>query len=88
MRGGMSGVPLKPAPDAANAILDELGFLPAELAFIGDTGVDISTGRNAGAALTVGVLWGFRDRDELEKYGADKIVATPSELWQLLSEEI
>lgn len=87
VRGGAMGVPLKPAPDSTYEILEKLDILPSELAFIGDTGVDISTGKNAGAALTVGVLWGFRDRPELEKYGADRIVSSPSELLRVLTEE-
>ena len=38
--------------------------------------------------LLFGLPDGTNIAAELEKYGADKIVATPSELWQLLSEEI
>ena len=46
---------------------------------IGDTNVDIFTGVNAGAK-TIGVLWGFRDREELTNAGADIIISEPSEL--------
>ena len=71
--GGREGVALKPAPDSTLNMLRDMGGTPETLAFIGDTAVDITTGKNAGAALTVGVLWGFRTREELEGAGADVI---------------
>ena len=80
VRGGRDGVALKPDPAAALSMLSELGFSPDECAFIGDTSVDITTGRNMGAALSVGVLWGFRDRAELTAAGADVIVSTAVEI--------
>ena len=39
----------------------------------------MQTGKNLGA-FTVGVLWGFRDYDELKENGADLIVKTPMEI--------
>ncbi len=72
--GGREGVPLKPDPAAAQEILKELGVSPSETAWVGDTSTDIETGKNLGAALSVGVLWGFRKRDELCAAGADAIV--------------
>ena len=74
VRGGRDGVALKPDPAAALDMLAELGFSPDECAFVGDTSVDITTGGNMGAALSLGVLWGFRDRAELADAGADIIV--------------
>ena len=41
------------------------------------------TGKNAGA-YTVGVLWGFRDRAELEEHKADVIVEKPCEILGIL----
>lgn len=70
---------VKPAPDAAFEICRRLGFLPEETAFVGDTSVDIETGKNAGF-LTVGVEWGFRERKELEQAGADIVVKHASEI--------
>ena len=72
--GGKDGVPLKPDPTSVNAMLSEMGGTPSALAFIGDTAVDIKTAKNAGAHLSVGVSWGFRDKSELERAGADVIV--------------
>lgn len=78
--GGIDGVPLKPDPTAARNILKRLGFSESETAWIGDTSTDIETGKNLGAALSIGVLWGFRKRDELEEAGADLIVTHPDEI--------
>ncbi len=83
VRGGIDGVPLKPDPTSAISMLRELEISPSETAYIGDTAVDMRTGKNMGAALTVGVLWGFRDKQELLSSGADVIINTPL---QLLSE--
>ncbi len=80
VRGGIDGVPLKPDPASALSILSSLGVRPDEVMYIGDTAVDMRTGKSMNAALTVGVLWGFRDRAELEAGGADIIVGTPSEI--------
>ena len=78
--GGMDGVPLKPDPTAAQGILKRLGISESETAWVGDTSTDIETGKNLKAALSIGVLWGFRKKDELERAGADLIVSHPSEI--------
>ena len=84
VRGGRDGVPLKPDPTAPLSVLEDIGGRAEECAFIGDTATDIMTGRNMGAGLAVGVLWGFRDRSELEAAGADVTVSHPVELLDLL----
>ena len=78
--GGREGVPLKPDPTAAQDILNILGFTPEETAWVGDTSTDIETAKNLKAALSFGVLWGFRKRDELEATGADVIVSSADEI--------
>jgi phosphoglycolate phosphatase len=79
--GGRDGVPLKPAPDAPLAIARELGVSPAECAFVGDTSVDVETGRNMGAGAVIGVLWGFRPAEELS--AADYVIGDPREMLEL-----
>ena len=79
-RGSRAGVPLKPAPDALFDVMHELDVKASEVAYVGDTNVDMQTGRAFGAALTVGVLWGFRERRELVENGADVIVSSVREL--------
>ncbi len=77
--GGREGKPLKPDPQCVFEIMDELGVEREECLYIGDTATDMKTGKSAGL-YTVGVLWGFRDRAELEGAGADAIISEPSEL--------
>lgn len=83
VRGQRDGVPKKPAPDAVFSILNTLSVEPAHCLYVGDTKVDMQTGKNAGA-VTAGVLWGFRDEDELRVNGADHIVGDPLELLKLV----
>ncbi len=77
--GAGEGIPLKPEPAMLFNILREFGAKPEECVYVGDTSVDMITGKAAGA-FTVGVLWGFRKKEELEKYGADLIVSSPDEI--------
>lgn len=77
--GAQEGAPLKPDPKVLFDILESFDAEPSECIYVGDTSTDMKTGKNAGA-FTVGVLWGFRDREELEKTGADLIVSHPDEI--------
>src|ERR1700686_194568 len=52
--GGNSFATKKPDPEGARKLLQEVGVRPEEAAIVGDSHVDIETGRNAGL-LTVGV---------------------------------
>lgn len=74
----------KPAPDGVFYILEKLQLQKEEVLYIGDTCVDMQTGKNAGV-YTVGALWGFRDREELEENHADIIIEHPMELLQILA---
>ena len=79
-RGGMAGVPLKPMPDAAIDIARSFGVAPSECAFIGDSEVDMQTGRAFGAGITIGVGWGFRDKEVLVAAGADVVADSCDEV--------
>jgi phosphoglycolate phosphatase len=46
---------------------------------IGDSAIDIATGRAAGAR-TVGCAWGLRGIEELRAAGADVLVEAPAEI--------
>lgn len=81
--GQKPGVNPKPDPAGVFIILDQLKMTAEESYFIGDTYVDITTGKNAGIE-SIGVLWGFRDRDELEGAGADHIVAKAEEILDII----
>lgn len=78
--GDMPGIELKPSPKGALYIAEQFGLKPEECAFMGDTKMDMQTAVNAGM-LPVGVLWGFRKRDELEDNGAKVILSKPMELF-------
>ncbi len=82
--GAREGVALKPDPQGVYEILEELGIKPEECLYIGDTGTDMLTGKGAGL-YTIGVLWGFRGREELENSGADVIISHPSEIIDIVS---
>ncbi len=79
VQGQVDGVPIKPDPAGVFRILDKFGVTADQVLYMGDTATDMKTGKAAGA-FTVGVLWGFRDRAELESAHADAIIAKPGEL--------
>ena len=81
--GQIDKIPHKPDPSCALKIAEEFGVLPEECLFAGDTCVDISTAKNAGMKA-VGVLWGFRDSEELQSAGADFIVSKPEEILNII----
>lgn len=81
--GQREGIPKKPAPDGALKIAEELGILPRECLYIGDTNTDMKTGAAAGMD-TAGALWGFRDRAELEQNHANYILEKPEDLLALV----
>lgn len=71
--GQREGVPMKPDPAVVREIMDVAGVGCDEVLYVGDSGVDMQTARNAGV-LAAGVTWGFRPRGELEACGADYVV--------------
>lgn len=83
IQGQVDGIPIKPDPAGAFRILEQLGLKPEDALYLGDTATDMKTGKGAGA-FTLGALWGFRTREELEKSHADAIIAHPLELLQYL----
>ncbi|MBP5618015.1 MAG: HAD-IA family hydrolase [Clostridia bacterium] len=82
--GQREGVPIKPDPAMPRLAMAALGVTPDECLFLGDSNVDIATGAGCGA-YPVGVLWGFRDREELLQAGAKDLIAKPDELWAVLA---
>lgn len=78
-QGQMDGIQKKPDPSGPLAVAARFGVSPDECMYIGDTNVDMQTGNNAGMH-TVGVLWGFRTKEELLENGAHKLAVSPLEL--------
>ncbi len=81
--GQIDGIPKKPDPTSTFIAAKEMNVETKECIYIGDTNVDMETG-NAAGMLTVGVLWGFRTREELEKHNAHVIVENPEKILDIL----
>lgn len=81
--GSSDGVPLKPDPLSLRSLMSELNVKANECLYIGDTATDMKTGKGAGI-FTIGVLWGFRARRELEENDADLIISHPQEILDLI----
>lgn len=62
---------------------EQLGADPDKTVFVGDSEVDIATARAADLPC-ISVLWGFRDRDVLERAGAQQFAADIAQLQALL----
>lgn len=86
VQGQTEEVPRKPAPDGALRIAAAFGLEPSECMYLGDSDTDMKTGRAAGM-YTVGVLWGFRDREELLKNGAEALAEKPEDIKTLVREK-
>ena len=76
---GQTELPRKPDATVPLMIAEELGYIPENVYFIGDSEVDVQTAKNAGMH-SVAVSWGFRDREALEQLCPERIVDTPEEL--------
>ena len=81
--GVKEGLAKKPDPSGAMALAEEFGVRPEECIYLGDTNTDMKTGKAAGM-FTIGVLWGFRDEEELRENKADLIISEPEEVLGVL----
>jgi phosphoglycolate phosphatase len=81
--GGNSFASKKPDPEGAAKLLQESGVRPEQAAIVGDSHVDIRTGRNAGL-WTVGVTYGFAPHT-LDEASPDVVVDHPRELATVFS---
>ena len=79
--GGREGVPLKPAPDAALALIAAKGLEPASVLMVGDMLPDIELAKRAGM-VSVGALWGFSPEEVRQ---ADHIASTPDDVVRLVT---
>ena len=82
---GQTELPLKPDPTVPLLISSTLGFEPYEVAFIGDSDVDVKTGKNSGFT-SVAVSWGYRDKEALKSLEPDYILDSPEELLNIFAE--
>ena len=80
--GGNSFLTKKPDPLGVQTILHETGVAADEALIIGDSSIDVLTGRNA-QMWTCGVTYGFAPHS-LEEVPPDVLIETPRELGELL----
>lgn len=84
VQGALPGVPVKPDPTLLHRMMEEMGARPDTTLLVGDSNVDVLTGKNGGLTAC-GVLWGFRTRQELEQAGADFLIDRPAQLVELVT---
>lgn len=76
-RGESTDCPRKPAPDMVFKAMEAIGA--EKCIYVGDSEVDVLTAKQAGVPC-LSVLWGFRDRDEIEKAGGTYFCDDPQKL--------
>lgn len=81
--GESENVSRKPAPDTVIKALAELESVPDKAVYVGDSEVDVMTARNSNL-ICIGVTWGFRTREVLEKERAQYIIDEPHQLLSIL----
>ena len=77
------GIRKKPAPDMVEEALRRLGSTKSESVYVGDSDVDVATGKNSGLDC-ISVLWGFRDKDFLIAHGATVFIEQPLDILELV----
>ena len=82
---GQTCLHTKPYPEPIEWVAERMGVTPASCLMIGDTPIDILTGKKAGAQ-TVGVLCGFGEERELIRAGADLILKNTTDLTALFAQ--
>ena len=75
--------PRKPAPDMLYKAMKAIGV--ERIIYVGDSEVDVVTAKNAGAKC-LSVLWGFRDRADMEAVGGQYFCEDPKDLLSKLEE--
>jgi phosphoglycolate phosphatase len=72
----------KPAPDMVFAVMKQMGV--DRCVYVGDSEVDVLTAKNAGVPC-VSVLWGFRDKWEIEEAGGKIFCEKTEELPDIIA---
>lgn len=82
VRGEGPDVPRKPDPTGLLNMMAKLGVEPERTAYVGDSGGDMTVAHAAGCTA-IGVTWGYRSVEVLEAAGADMLIDTPSQLYNV-----
>ncbi len=86
IQGRKKDLPAKPDPSSLLKIMEIMGAGKEECVYVGDSEVDIRTGKNAGV-MSAGVLWGYRRKTDLVNEGAGIIVDKPQSLIEIFMQE-
>jgi phosphoglycolate phosphatase len=86
VHGQKSHIAKKPDPIAAIQIAQSFDVPCEEVYFVGDTMVDMQTAVNA-KMIGIGVLWGFRDEEELMSNGATFVVKHPLDILDIVNKK-
>ena len=86
VHGQKSHIEKKPDPIAAIQIAQSFNVPCEEVYFVGDTMVDMQTAVNA-KMIGIGVLWGFRDEEELMSNGATFVVKHPLDILDIVNKK-
>lgn len=84
-QGEHPGCPRKPSPDMVRIAMEHIGV--DRCIYVGDSEVDVLTAHNA-AVPCLSVLWGFRDRVEIQAAGESRFCETPAQMPAMLEEMI
>lgn len=84
-QGEHPGCPRKPLPDMVRIAMEHIGV--DRCIYVGDSEVDVLTAHNA-AVPCLSVLWGFRDRAEIQAVGESRFCETPAQMPAMLEEMI
>jgi phosphoglycolate phosphatase-like HAD superfamily hydrolase len=76
---------LKPSPEGILNLSAKWGIPPNKLVMIGDMNNDVLTGRNAGA-VTIGVLSGFSDLEQMQQFNPDFIIQSVAEIPKIMND--
>ena len=76
-------IPRKPDPAGVFYVAKKLGVDYKECLYVGDSEVDVVTGKNAGVK-TIAVTWGFRTKEELMIAGAQYMIDKAEKLQEYL----
>ncbi len=81
--GEAAGCPRKPAPDMLYKAMQDIGV--DSCIYVGDSEVDVVTAQNAGVKC-LSVLWGFRNRADMEAVGGKYFCENTADLPEKLEE--
>ena len=78
-QGESPDCPPKPNPQGLKGLIADLGMLPGQTIYVGDSAGDMKVAKAAGA-MAIGVSWGYQPVKSLGLAGADMIIDDPHQL--------